>query len=652
MPLTTATLSPVRGRANSIDALRAILWPQLERFDLITFDVFDTLLGRRIHPPDWVQRRICRELARRCGLRDDLYPVRKRLERELGATRATAGEDAECTLEEVLAALVDHCVAFSRTGRAATAPGQSADLVASLVRLELQLEREVTYPLGGMCGLVEELRKAGKRVALVSDMYLSANQIRGLLEHHSVGIEGLPIYVSSEHRASKASGRLFRRVLARERLAAVGVLHVGDQRHSDFVMPLSLGLSAVWWRDRENSRRQRRVACLLDSSTRNERWNGPCLMELCRPRAAKLAADQFYDYGREMLGLPFAVFSHRLIERSRELGLQQLIFVAREGFLFQQTYEKLAARLVMQEPQPSTSYACLSRQSTALECTEDSRREAREAVEDSSPSPRALLAEYLDACGFFGTGRRVGLVDVGWRGSIESQLRRTYAARPNFPELHGLYFGHRADEVPGRAGSLDAAHESAVGEGLIYDYRRDGVALRAVVECLPLWEETARAPHGTTLGYRRDETGRVLPVLAGDDHPGRREEQLAEPKLALLQRGVLDFAEEYARAVALLGFTAESLLPYLAVHITRMICLPRRHEAQSLLGLLRHAPDEQAEAARSLGFEGFSAWRPRDWRRLLQRSRTPHWRQATLATAHPALSWSFTLAKWLQRRAA
>ncbi len=61
---------------------------------------------------------------------------------------------------------------------------------------------------------------------------------------HGFAQPGDGFYVSGELGATKATGNLFKQLLAQEKVSSAEVCHVGDHPHSDYEMPRQLGLEA------------------------------------------------------------------------------------------------------------------------------------------------------------------------------------------------------------------------------------------------------------------------------------------------------------------------------------------------------------------------------------------------------------------------
>jgi FMN phosphatase YigB (HAD superfamily) len=616
------TTTPLPKTVCSSDELRASLLANLDRYEVASFDVFDTLVRRRVHPPELVKCAASRWLAERLGREgvdvapDEVHAARRQVERQLRAASRAAQGDDECTLDDVLAALASRWL-----------DPPAATRVAGEARTqELQIERSMLGAMPGMSTLLAALRRAGKRVVLCSDMYLSADDIRSLLTGVGYDLDGVGVYVSCEARVSKGSGRLFRHVLAAEAVDAATVVHVGDNAASDVRAPRRLGIAAIHFRHRLEQQRQRGLATLGRRARRHRFWRGAYVNAVCQPLERLPPRDSFhYEYGRGVLGLPHAAFLHGVIDRVRREGIEQLLFVAREGFLYRRLYETIWPALGGGQRGPKLSYLCATRRSTDP---------------NSAGEHAAELTRYLQQAGFWGKGRKVALVDVGWQGTIGTQLRRLFGDRSDFPELFGFYLGRVFH--PGKT------PDDAFGEGVLRDPARRDIGERSLMEFIPLLEEAARAPHGTTRGYRFVDRSDVRAVFDDGPSPNRAAELINNPALAALQQGIIDFAARYAETLTWSGYTSDDVMPYVAAHLTRALCLPRRHEARELLRFMRHAPDDGHQQAGTLGQVGFRAWRWDDWQAVAKRG-VPIWRQGVLAQASRSLSWLFTLKTYLRR---
>jgi FMN phosphatase YigB (HAD superfamily) len=229
---------------------------RIDDADVISCDLFDTLVERDVEPPELLARSSA-ELAERIlggaqpGLeRSRILSVRREVETRLRRAASARGDDAECTLEEVvqetLFVLIDRKAAAEHSAR--------------LIAHELDVERRHLRAAKGAVGLLAALARGGRRVVVTSDTYFERPQARALLE--SVGLASAvdELYLSSEHGLGKVSGRLFLRLLERERVKRERVVHFGDSFEADVRGARRAGIRAVLLDDEERRKRRREIA--------------------------------------------------------------------------------------------------------------------------------------------------------------------------------------------------------------------------------------------------------------------------------------------------------------------------------------------------------------------------------------------------------
>jgi hypothetical protein len=273
----------------------------IRRADVCSFDVFDTALIRPLAAPDdafWLLAPLVREHTGR-----ELDFRRLRIAAEAEARAAARARDLdEVTLDEIYQRL-----------RAAL--GVSDAVLAALAAAECELERELCTARPLARQLYELATRAGKRVVFVSDTYLPAAVVAEVLARGGyTGYERL--LVSSEHRASKRRGSLFRVLVG-----AVGgppgrIVHVGDAFRGDVWRPYRAGLAVVHL--------ERCVDQLVARSPRT--WRLPAadlghsvVVGLLARRLA--GPDDARALGYRVLGPAFAAFAAWLTRRVAALGL-------------------------------------------------------------------------------------------------------------------------------------------------------------------------------------------------------------------------------------------------------------------------------------------------------------------------------------------
>ena len=181
-----------------------------DKYDVISFDVFDTLLFRNVNKPTDVFQLLETE--------NKVYAFsikRKQAEERARRKKYLATGTDEVTLQEIYQMPELNC-------------GVSPE---KLMAAERAKEIACCYANPVLKQLVNELFVGKKRIIAISDMYLDSGFIRCLLKAN-----GYPqldrIFVSNECGVNKSSGALFDLVYDKLK-GNVRVLHIGDNFHSD-----------------------------------------------------------------------------------------------------------------------------------------------------------------------------------------------------------------------------------------------------------------------------------------------------------------------------------------------------------------------------------------------------------------------------------
>jgi hypothetical protein len=147
-----------------------------------------------------------------------------------------------------------------------------------------------------------------------------------------------------------------------------------------------------------------------------------------------------------------------------------------------------------------------------------------------------------------------------------------------------------------------------------------------------IFEESCRARHATTTGYKRRD-GRILPQLKGKEKRDRIAEKANNPMIREMQRGILDFAGQYIQAALLTGEPSAAIKPFALALAERAVAYPRKEEVVGLQELV-HTEDWGYDNI--LQFEPEQAQnRVGQWRRQFLES---NWKYGVAATSLGSLS--------------
>ncbi|MBQ5893466.1 MAG: HAD-IA family hydrolase, partial [Clostridia bacterium] len=292
--------------------------------------------------------------------------------RERIAKAGVGGE--EVTLEEI----------YDELGRAYCL---DRERLARLAEEEQALELRFSTARRAGRELLELARDVGKRVILVSDIYLPEELIRRILEKH--GYPSGALYLSSSTRLTKASGSLFNYVSQKLDIPPERILHVGDNWESDVLSPQRMGWRSAHFPKPSDLLRNwnpgsytgEAYAALVarngqerDGQNAEEQFLGyRCAMALT---ANRLFDDPFTllgrpsDFGGDPYRIGYFALGHYLLaltdwiaQSVRGQKGERVHFVARDGYLPMQAYRILRRH---ESTLPREHYLFLSRKALAL----------------------------------------------------------------------------------------------------------------------------------------------------------------------------------------------------------------------------------------------------------------------------------------------
>lgn len=439
------------------DLHREELEVQLKDADVISFDIFDTLLCRCVMRPSDVFSLIDMDME---VLPYVFSEERIRAERKL--------EGLNPTIHEIYNQFREHTFA-------------SESLMRCLIEKEIEKEKKILRRRESLCQLLEQAVRQGKKVLLISDMYFTKDIMEGLLSDFDIqGYDGL--YVSCEYGCSKAEG-LFDLVKEKENIRGKW-LHIGDNAFSDIQIPLQAGICTYRVYSTTEMLEQSIYANILE---RNYALEENIVIATFAAEAFQNPFGGYEQDGRLKIAdetilakLMFApvIFKYMiwLVQRLQEDSIEQILFPSRDGYLLKKIYDLIQKNYTDGEL-PESIYFYTSRRAAlvaAAKTIEDinfiagldaplsiaERIQSRFGIKvdenfelnnipeyiyekalNRSQSERKAYLEYIGNCRCFDK-KRIGLVDFVSVGTVHEALQRIMDK-----ELKGYYFLRRMPDT-------------------------------------------------------------------------------------------------------------------------------------------------------------------------------------------------------------
>ncbi|WP_319497382.1 glycosyltransferase [uncultured Cohaesibacter sp.] len=322
----------------------------IEAASAVSFDIFDTLVVRRLADPDTVFDLVEFQL---CRNEPSIIPFRDERMAAAGLVLGNhGGARDDVSIDEIYAGLP-----------AAFDPA-----------LEKNFERAVccAHPVAKV--LYDYARSLGKPIVIASDMYLDLATIEAILTNS--GYEGWDeLLLSSDCGKKKDTGRLYE--LMKQKLAArgidtTGILHIGDNWGGDIEFARTSGLRALHFAP---IAQVEPTLIALDDEDRKALpqlgriWDGFCTQatRLWSMGNPGIASDYFTRLGFEATGplaMMMAMHTRALV---RDKACRDVFFLARDGRIIKNAFD-IYCRDDIECGNIRSHYICLSR-STVLQAT-------------------------------------------------------------------------------------------------------------------------------------------------------------------------------------------------------------------------------------------------------------------------------------------
>lgn len=298
----------------------------LMQYEVISFDIFDTLIFRPFSEPT----DLFFFLGEKTGILD-FKRLRMQAEADARVQKYKEEKHYEITLSDIWSRLENEIGVTKEQG----------------MQMEQALEMEFCYANPFMQQVFTQLQKYGKKIVITSDMYLSKAFLSELLQKNGYGgYEEL--YVSCEYEKSKADGSLYE-VVKRAYPDTDSMIHVGDNPVSDVKNAKKHGFEVFYYPNVNRNAllyRSYDMSAVVGGAYRgivnNKLYNG----------TEQLPME--YEYGYIYGGLFVLGYCNFIHTYAREHGIDKLLFLSRDGDILRQAYAVLF-------PEEKTEYVYWSR---------------------------------------------------------------------------------------------------------------------------------------------------------------------------------------------------------------------------------------------------------------------------------------------------
>lgn len=193
------------------------IYEEIKKHEIISFDIFDTLLIRPYVKPTDLFLHI-----------EKLYKIKGFHKNRIEAEKLARGkyiDYEEITLNQIYEEIDDKYKQFKE--------------------IEIELEERILTIHKENKKIYDYALSIGKKIIIVSDMYLPKNVIEKILIKNNY-TNYYKLYLSSDLMLTKASGNLYKYVIDDLNAKPSSIMHIGDNEHADFNNAKLYGIDSVF----------------------------------------------------------------------------------------------------------------------------------------------------------------------------------------------------------------------------------------------------------------------------------------------------------------------------------------------------------------------------------------------------------------------
>lgn len=287
----------------SVDELCAIL----SEYDVISFDIFDTALYRKVEFPNDVFVIMAIEMGH-----NDFTSIRKKAESEARIRKERRAGTREITLIEIYD-ILESCYGIDR----------------KWMNREIELEIELSIPNPYILEVYSRMKAAQKIIVFMSDMYLSVTTLEKMLSKNGYS-QYEKLYVSNEYGVRKGDGKL-QKILLKD-YEKKKIIHIGDNEASDVKKSIEVGLAALYnppsnlpYRESDMDNLSGSFyGAIINTQLNNGLWNHTL----------------HYEHGFRVGGILAVGFCQYINRLAKSKNIDKIFFCARDCAIIHQIYNK------------------------------------------------------------------------------------------------------------------------------------------------------------------------------------------------------------------------------------------------------------------------------------------------------------------------
>ena len=300
---------------------------KIRKSSYVSFDIFDTILNRRVIRPHDIFHLIEFKIIDQLNLKIDFASKRIRIENLLFEKQKNTYN------------LDDVYDSFHRKYKI------NRNLLNKIRKIEIDFEIKFSEPRNEIVKIYKYCRNLKKKIFFISDIYFDSNVIKKILKKNNIPLPNR-ILLSSKYKKSKIDGSLFE--YFKSKYPAKNYLHFGDNEISDNLIPVKYKMDTVYFpSNRElfyNSElgliqktQKNPIDLLMTGLIVNRIFKNFPLNLIGKDK--QILINDYQDFGYIFFGPLIFNYIFWLIKNTKSSKISKILFCARDGYFLKIIYD-------------------------------------------------------------------------------------------------------------------------------------------------------------------------------------------------------------------------------------------------------------------------------------------------------------------------
>lgn len=546
------------------------IFDKIDKVDIVSFDIFDTLILRNVSKPTDVFKLIeIYYTTKNDNLCFNYAKIRVEAEKLRRQEVAKSEKRVEIHLDEIYDKMRDMLNISNKK------------ILDELKEIEIYTEKEICIRNEYMYKVYNYCIEKKKDIIITSDMYLPYNVIETIL-HKNGYCDYKKLYISSNEFKSKQNGCLYNHISKDLGIHPEKVLHIGDNKHSDYNMAIRSHFNAYHYIN-SNVYNNKKDKIKINNKMNLENQISESIYNAIIKNKYFNENNYWYKFGYIYVGILYYGFIDWIVKKCIEDKIEHIYFFARDGYIMKKVYDIVRDK---KSYLPESTYLYASRRGLnipAISSIDDQTMnflidgsldisiydnlkriglnpEKYESIIQksgfenyhykikdkfdiiklknlykllskeiliNSKNEKDLILSYLKKEKVFDY-KKIGIVDIGWHGSLQKSFEKIIDETKLNIDVRGYYLGlfPKAEVLQKEGYNLSA---------YLFNFGKPANLYNSIYKYVPLIEFIFSAPHGSFIKF--DE--KINPIL---DTQINNENLF---KCNDIQEGAIDFIKDF-----------------------------------------------------------------------------------------------------------